>query len=142
MSSARDWFANLDPAEKRRALAAMREYAGATNAEVGTLVGLAAGRVSALVTDPDGRKARARRERYAGRCPVCASPKSDPGSIHCHDCYLGIHPESRRLRSVTICGDRHCRKPKAPASHMCEEHRAPGSPVGRARAAYEAELHH
>lgn len=136
--SARAWYETLDPAERRRVLAIMRGHA--TNAEIGALVGLDGRRVSQAVTD-SAAKRRARRERYGGRCAACSNFTTSPAALHCKDCHDGIHPESRRLRGVTTCGDRYCREPKAPGSYMCKAHGAPGSPVSRAKRAYEQELY-
>lgn len=90
---------------------------GLTIRQVGLRLGISRSMVSEIINDPDGSKARARRESYAGVCDECGGPTDGSNGRanappRCLYCIQGIpmrdrerpaDPSLRRCVPVRLC---------------------------------------
>jgi hypothetical protein len=81
---------------------------GLTQREIAAELGLTRSVVNSILTDPDGSKARARKDSYRGVCVECGGPTAGdrPGiaPLRCRWCVQGKDPPRRRLTlPVRLC---------------------------------------
>lgn len=90
------------------ALVARLRDAGLLQREISALTGYSRSYVSALVSDPDGSKARARKRSYAGTCATCGAPTDGSNGraaapTICARCKAISQHDERRWTRETIC---------------------------------------
>ena len=131
-----DWFVRPEEAlrkarlavelEGRRVEARRLRAEGASVRSLAQRYGVAVSTIGAWLTDPDGEKSRARKERYGGTCGVCGGPTSYQAGGPAATCVKCRHGRTEldlmAANRPHLCGVLGCEEPWAEGRFVCAEH--------------------
>lgn len=93
------------PTRKERAEEVRRLHSWLTRKEISARLGISLTYVSELLTDPDGEKAKARKERYRRPCPRCGTLMCGSDGLHGKSspslCHMCAREEAKKRRIWT-----------------------------------------